>query len=521
MSKVKKLLAMLMAVVMTLGMSVTAFAAANNTISVTGTGIDTSAVVSYGKIIEENRSSTLGWKFVEENIMVGEVQTTIEDAFVNAWNSTEPTTNLTAEQVIDALIADNMKEDPVNKNVTNGTISNSAKLNAALAAVASAATNTMTDQMSDDQFVAKVTPNTLTKGLYVITAHKEGYTYLPMAAYIDTEGTGVDVVAKGSEDQIMKTIAGTGDSVAPGDEVSYTIKQQYLYISPDATDKTFTITDKITNGTIKAGTIKVYVTDNSNDILTDDDKLEETTEYGLNYLYENTSNPSEITGFVVDLGGSKYQSEFAGDTVQITYDVTVGNVTTSAPLRNVASSSNGSGAIVETEPVAFKVIKQDDKTQEKLQGAKFQIYKQANQDDDNAVKLTLEDGTEVYGVTVGSEITTDHNGEATVNNLDAQGVYYVKETYAPEKYSLNDFAYPLTGANVTQNPIGKEEVGGVEYTKITYTYTDFSDITVDDTKLASLPSTGGIGTTIFTIGGCLIMIVAAGLFFATRRKAEK
>ena len=35
------------------------------------------------------------------------------------------------------------------------------------------------------------------------------------------------------------------------------------------------------------------------------------------------------------------------------------------------------------------------------------------------------------------------------------------------------------------------------------------------------PSTGGIGTTIFTIGGCAIMIIAAGLFFATRRKTEK
>ena len=44
---------------------------------------------------------------------------------------------------------------------------------------------------------------------------------------------------------------------------------------------------------------------------------------------------------------------------------------------------------------------------------------------------------------------------------------------------------------------------------------------IPNTKLASLPSTGGIGTTIFTIGGCAIMIVAAGLFFATRRKAEK
>ena len=44
---------------------------------------------------------------------------------------------------------------------------------------------------------------------------------------------------------------------------------------------------------------------------------------------------------------------------------------------------------------------------------------------------------------------------------------------------------------------------------------------IPNTKLASLPSTGGIGTTIFTIGGCAIMIIAAALFFATRRKAEK
>ena len=42
-----------------------------------------------------------------------------------------------------------------------------------------------------------------------------------------------------------------------------------------------------------------------------------------------------------------------------------------------------------------------------------------------------------------------------------------------------------------------------------------------NTKLSALPSTGGIGTTIFTIGGCVIMIAAAGLFFATRKKAEK
>ena len=42
-----------------------------------------------------------------------------------------------------------------------------------------------------------------------------------------------------------------------------------------------------------------------------------------------------------------------------------------------------------------------------------------------------------------------------------------------------------------------------------------------DTKLSSLPSTGGIGTTFFTLGGCAIMILAAGLYFALRRKTEK
>ena len=44
---------------------------------------------------------------------------------------------------------------------------------------------------------------------------------------------------------------------------------------------------------------------------------------------------------------------------------------------------------------------------------------------------------------------------------------------------------------------------------------------IQNTKISSLPSTGGIGTTIFTIGGCAIMILAAGLYFASRRKSAK
>lgn len=47
------------------------------------------------------------------------------------------------------------------------------------------------------------------------------------------------------------------------------------------------------------------------------------------------------------------------------------------------------------------------------------------------------------------------------------------------------------------------------------------NIKMNDTKLSALPSTGGIGTTIFTIAGCLIMVTAAGLFFASRKRTNK
>ena len=78
-----------------------------------------------------------------------------------------------------------------------------------------------------------------------------------------------------------------------------------------------------------------------------------------------------------------------------------------------------------------------------------------------------------------------------------------KETKAPTGYKVNP-----------------------ENKAFTMTANEEIEVTVDagnfvNTKLSALPSTGGIGTTIFTIGGCVVMIAAAGLFFATRKKSAK
>lgn len=501
MKKMRKIFAVLLTLAMVLAMSIPTFAAEKNTITISGKGLDAEgAGAFYGQIIKENRESTLGWQFATDDETTGK--------FVTAWNNAnKPATNLDANGVIQKLIDLGVIEGKENENVKAGTINSSQNLSAALAAVTSVATNVL--DLTNGADVSATG-----KGLYIVTAHSNGYTYLPMAAYMNTNGDNVAVVAKGAKDQLNKKVAETGQSVAPGDEVNYTIDEEYLYIAPNANPKTFTITDTLTNGTFKDGSVKVVLKDSID--ATTVTELKAGTDYEIN-SYATT------TGLTVDFSGH-YNSSYAGKIVVITYTAIAGKVTTDAPLYNSAHSSNGTGKIVEVKPVSFKVIKVDkDNTNKKLPDAEFQIYKSADEKDAAAVKLTLEDKSTVYGIPVGSVIKTDKNGEASVNNLDAQVTYYVKETKAPNGYSLNDFAYKLQRperdeATVTSST--KNE-NNVTYTVQTYTYEKFKDMSVKDTKLSSLPSTGGIGTTIFTIAGCLIMVTAAGLFFASRKRTNK
>ena len=140
----------------------------------------------------------------------------------------------------------------------------------------------------------------------------------------------------------------------------------------------------------------------------------------------------------------------------------------------------------------------------KLANAGFEVRK----DSKESVALTfkkLADGVYKYDPKGDlTEVFTTTDGTVKVQGLDI-GTYYFKEKTAPKGYSVNQDQSKATLA--------------VEGGKAAAVLTAKTSMT--DTKLNALPSTGGIGTTIFTIGGCAIMIVAAGLFFATRRKTQK
>ena len=153
-------------------------------------------------------------------------------------------------------------------------------------------------------------------------------------------------------------------------------------------------------------------------------------------------------------------------------------------------------------------VEDDDKTA--LAGAEFTLYR------DEAC-------TDEF-----KKYTTTEDGNIKFEGLDADTPYYLKETKAPAGFSLNDHVYKIEIKDIViDKETGKvtnytvyvdgEAQGIVEYGKPAQT----PGMHVINTKLSNLPSTGGIGTTIFTIGGCVIMIAAAGLFFASRKKENK
>ncbi len=130
------------------------------------------------------------------------------------------------------------------------------------------------------------------------------------------------------------------------------------------------------------------------------------------------------------------------------------------------------------------------------------------------VKFTLTADGVAYNVTKSgdyyipggssNEVVTDANGLIIIRGLDdTKGDYVLTETETNDGYNLLDAPKTLTLA---------------EDTSATYATANFDQI--ENNKGTVLPSTGGIGTTIFYIVGGLLVIGAAVILVARRKSHE-
>lgn len=177
----------------------------------------------------------------------------------------------------------------------------------------------------------------------------------------------------------------------------------------------------------------------------------------------------------------------------------------------------------------IKVNKVDDEGQA-LSGAKFTLS--ANANGDTPIEFVGSNGTyckatsDETGVT---EIEVDSNGLLTLSGLDA-GTYYLTETKAPGGY--NKLSAPiLVEIKDLKNGIADAEPKGPngkpEYTPANRAETEATDgyvpLTVVNSKGFTLPSTGGMGTVLFTAIGIVLMgggLVLLLLYLRRRNRAE-
>lgn len=101
--------------------------------------------------------------------------------------------------------------------------------------------------------------------------------------------------------------------------------------------------------------------------------------------------------------------------------------------------------------------------------------------------------------------TTDSSGNVTFAKL-AAGTYKVKETVAPAGYNLNSSEYTVV----------------ISTTGVITVTVDGNSSTVNQVEVpdypVTVPSTGGMGTMMFYVGGAALIACAGVLLFVLKRK---
>lgn len=151
----------------------------------------------------------------------------------------------------------------------------------------------------------------------------------------------------------------------------------------------------------------------------------------------------------------------------------------------------------------------EDKPGNELEGAGFRLY--SDEACNNEIKLKKNnDGTysPYFGTDAGDEMFSDEHGQFNVKGLDA-GTYYLKETNPPTGYIACPMITVTIKANHTKDRV---DLSGSNLST-TFVNKKAGGIT--------LPSTGGIGTTIFYVVGGGLMVAAIVLLVTKKRMENK
>ena len=342
--------------------------------------------------------------------------------------------------------------------------------------------------------------NGLTAGYYVVS------TTAGSLCILNNNGDDLTIDEKNVAPTIDKKISGdkTTNDAAIGDVVNYTVT---IHAKKGATG--YVLTDTMTKGLTFNKDVKVTVGSNA---LT------------LNNDYTVTTPGDNGATFKVTFT-ENYLNTIDGDTnIVVSYTATVNKdaVIVTTGNTNTAQLKYGNSSTVEstttTYSYKFDLVKTDN-SKKLLTGAKFKLYD--SQTGTTPVKLIKDAATGNYRVAETSEtgaieeIEINSYKAVTISGLNKK-TYYLEETLAPGGYNKLTERQPVELgkegfiADATITSAGSK---GAEWTS--------GGVQVINNTGATLPSTGGMGTTLFYVIGGGLMVAAVVLLVTKKRMENK
>ena len=233
-----------------------------------------------------------------------------------------------------------------------------------------------------------------------------------------------------------------------------------------------------------------------------------------------TSNLSDVCTFEIEFKDDYIANLPAGTQIIVTYSASLNEnaVIGTTGNKNDTWLKYGNGGSVtdetKTYSYSFDLVKTDN-SNKLLAGAQFELY--TNKNCTNKVAL-VRDGND-YRVASATEkatttftsavIVSNDTSKITVKGLKGETSYWLKEIKAPEGY--NELEEPY------------EFIMGADNMSATLNGTQWEDggVHVINNAGTTLPSTGGMGTTVFYVVGGGLMAVAVVLLVTKKRMENK
>lgn len=414
------------------------------------------------------------------------------------------------------------------------------------------------------------------------TTSTSGHIYTPLSAFVKKDGENLVVYAGASDTALTKhdgaytvsaksdkgptidkkTNATKGSDKTPewkktaaasvGDTVRFYVKVDIPKYT-DGTTLNLTVNDTLTNLEYNPNSVKVYSEEpklSNTKVTTDDSKIISGAITNTDSIAEayNTETGTQKLTFKLDYAAIM-NGATNGKSVYVYYEAIVKPEAVKNGTHegtNVASltyaNASTPNSTHKTDDVTTKVYtyylqlnKKKDNSSEPLKGAKFSIYTEENGKTPLEFVEVTENGTNYYRPAVEGESNTVTEIEADflIRGLDAN-TYYLAEVKTPQGYyaPAGRFKIVLTSKF---NPDGTH-AGRLEFKDSSMTAMSDADNNLilapsvnsetpyqfsaglKNASTPDLPTTGGTGTVLLSIGGVVLMAAGAYLLFFRKKK---